>query len=980
MKNRSHRGAGNLVSSGRAGSVEKCFQTRERFGEKSWCGAWRLFPLFVVGLAALLGMAGCALTGKTNASATTPIITVTMTQIPPAYLNVQNAVPLSASVSDDPANAGVDWVALCGSAPLCGSFSPAHTVSGGTTIFTAPSEVPTHSTVTVTALSTTNHGVQLASSVTIISGVTSVNITQLPPASLPAGVTITLAATVAGDPSNLGVDWKATCGTSGVLRTPVDCTPPGFHSQPGASILFAVPSQLQVSNIVGSTVILTAYATADHNFSATALFAVTPGPTISLTQVPPSTMLTNATANLAAVVVNDTTNSGVTWSLGCTEAPCGSISPSHAASGQTVTYTAPPTVSTSNVVVITATSTAVGPAVSTTASVTIVAPVSVKITQGVPTSSIVQGTTAPLIATVSNDPASGGVDWTVSCGSAGACGSFSPTHTVSGVPTTFTAPSAVPSGNTVTITATSTTDPSRSDKETVTVTAGAPPNSLLLGKFVILLTSKNSRNGPYALGGVISGDGIGNITNGAVDLVDASGNASPAAVVSISPSTYSIGLDGRGQIQLLINTGALQGSFGVNGSGAITLSVVFVTPQHALLRETDSFGSATGTLDLQNATDFTSFESGSWHNGIYSLELSGTEASSPYFGYAVASAVTLDFSTSSYSYIADQSDKGKITSIPFTVAPRSFTTSRDQNGQLSFINPINLGLPTQFNLDAWLIDANHFVVTDWRDSFSGTPNIIVGGYLTLQPSSPSISGTYAFTEAGATSSAQPQVAGGILACGSTGTLEVTPLNGTALSNQPITDTCTAPANGRGIIAISGASTAGINQFAAYPTLDQGLYLIELDGGAAGNSGPSGAGVALQQTLSTPISNSALVGNYASSFHADTALGPQDFSARIVSDGISTLSGVADVDFFNTTAAPPIGTPSLNAALAGSFTAGADGRFPMTLTIVPATGQPTPEFTTLHSACYIVDANMCLLLGMDITAPGTGLLRLQNTGL
>ena len=978
MKNRSHRSAGNLVSSGRAGSVEKCFQTRERFGEKSSCGTWRLFPLFVVGLAALVGMSGCALTGNTKASTTTPIITVAMTQTPPTYLNVKNAVPLSATVSDDPADAGVDWVALCGSAPLCGSFSPAHTASGGTTMFTAPSEVPTHSTVTVTVLSTTNHGVQSAAFVTITSGVKSVSITNAPPAALPAGVTINLAATVAGDPSNLGVDWKATCGTSGVLRTPVDCTPPDLHSQPGASIQFAVPSPQQIANIIGSTVILTAYATADHNFSATASFTVTPGPTISLTQVPPSTMLTNATANVAAVVANDTTNSGVTWNLGCTTAPCGSISASTSASGQTVTYTAPATVSGSNVVVISAFPTAVGNSVIAKASVTIVAPVSVKITQGVPTSSIVQGTTAPLIATVSNDPASGGVDWTVSCGSAGACGSFSPAHTASGVATTFTAPSAVPSANNVTITATSTTDPSKSDKQIVTVTAGAPPDSLLRGQFVILLTSKNSRNGPYALGGVITGDGVGNILSGAVDLVDASGNASPA--VSLSPSTYSIGLDGRGQIQLLISPNSPIVNFGVNGSGAITLSVVFVTPQHALLRETDSFGSATGTLDLQNATDFASFEKGSWHNGIYSLELSGTEASSPYLGYSVASAVTLDFSTSSYSYIADQSDKGKITSIPFTVARRSFATQRDQNGQLTFINPINLGLPTQFNLDAWLIDANHFVVTDWRDSFSGTPNIIVGGYLTAQPSSPSISGTYAFTEAGATSSTLPQVAGGILPCGSTGTLEVTPLNGTALSNQPITGTCTAPANGRGIIAISGASTAGINQFAAYPTLDQGLYLIELDGGAAGSSGPSGAGVALQQTLSTPISNSALVGNYASSFHADTPLGPQDFSARIVSDGISTLSGVADVGFFNTTAVPPIGTPSLNATLAGSFTAGADGRFPMTLTIVPATGQPTPEFTTLHSACYFVDANMCLLLGLDITAPGTGLLRLQNTGL
>jgi hypothetical protein len=221
-----------------------------------------------------------------------------------------------------------------------------------------------------------------------------------------------------------------------------------------------------------------------------------------------------------------------------------------------------------------------------------------------------------------------------------------------------------------------------------------------------------------------------------------------------------------------------------------------------------------------------------------------------------------------------------------------------------------------------------------------------------------------------------QVAGGILTCGSTGTLDA-PLGGTASSNQPISDTCTAPANGRGLITIFGASTAEISQFAAYPTLDQGLDLIELDGGLAGTPG---VGVALQQNLSAPISNSALSGKYASNFLATTALGAQNFAAQIISDGVSALSGAADVNSFNSVVAPPLGTPTLGATLAGSFTAGTDGRFPLTLTIEPATGQPTPEFTTLHSVCYIVDANTCLLLGLDTTAPGTGLLRIQNTGL
>ena len=986
MKNQLYGSQGNFVSFGRIGSVEQIYRLFKGQFCLSLCPA--CVP-FLVGLAALVGMTGCGIAGsQVSPSSQTPIISVAITQPPPITLIVGSSVQVSAAVSNDSANAGVDWVATCASPPQCGSFSPSHTASGGTTTFTAPSAVPANSTISVTALSATDRSKAFAAPVTIISLVTGVTLIQPPPASLPSGATITLAATVTGDPANLGVDWKVTCGiTVGLQRNPVDCTPPNPHSDAGGSTPFSVPGPLQIPNIVGSTITFTAFATADHKFSASTLSMVTVPITINLTQTPPSMMLPNATAPVTAVVANDTTNAGVNWSVTCSNAlntSCGSVLPAHTASGETATFTAPPTVPNGNPPVVTITATGAFGA-SATATVTIVAPISVKITQGVPNGSIVQNTSAPLVANVSNDTASGGVDWTVTCGSAGACGSFSPTHTASGVPTTFTAPSAVPAGNTVTITATSTSDPTKNDTEIVTVTATAPPSSLLLGQFVIQLAAKNSGNGPYALGGVISGDGIGNITSGAFDLADASGNASGSVRV-ISPSTYSIGSDGRGQIALQFNTNPLGISFGV--SGAITLSVVFATPQHALLSEIDSFGSGTGTLDLQNATDLASFVNGTGLNGIYSLKLSGVEAAAPNPGYFVAGAVLIQSSTGSYTetaYVTDQSDNGVITSVQ---SPIPFSHSGQagggllNSGELPLFS-VDLGLPTQFNLDVWLIDANHFAITDWRDSANGTPPVIVAGYLTLQPSSPSVSGTYAFTEAGATTRttapAQPQAAGGILTCGSMGTLDVTPLNGTPASNLPISAACTAPANGRGVITISGAGSTGISQFAAYPTLDQGLYLIELDGGA-GTSGPSGAGVALQQTLPAPVPSSAFSGKYASNFLVSTALGTQNFAAQIISDGVSTLSGAADVNSFNATAAPPVGAPSSNAAVTGTFTVGVNGRFPLAITLTPAAGQPSPELGNINPACYIVDASTCLLLGLDATAPGTGILQLQNTGL
>jgi hypothetical protein len=137
---------------------------------------------------------------------------------------------------------------------------------------------------------------------------------------------------------------------------------------------------------------------------------------------------------------------------------------------------------------------------------------------------------------------------------------------------------------------------------------------------------------------------------------------------------------------------------------------------------------------------------------------------------------------------------------------------------------------------------------------------------------------------------------------------------------------------------------------------------------------------MPQTLTAPIAASAFSGNYASNFLTSTSQGSENLAGQIISDGTSTISGTADANSFNTTSAPPAGTASSGATLSGSFTTNADGRFPTTLTITPATGQPTPYITTVPALCYIVDANTCLLLGGDVTVPGTGILLLQNLGL
>ena len=100
-------------------------------------------------------------------------------------------------------------------------------------------------------------------------------------------------------------------------------------------------------------------------------------------------------------------------------------------------------------------------------------PIIVTFTDGFkPPPTMVVGTTAGIAATVTNGPLNGNnVGWTVTCGSAPQCGSFDPGSTPTTIPTTYTAPTIVPTGNTVTVTATSGVDSTKSVSATITACA-----------------------------------------------------------------------------------------------------------------------------------------------------------------------------------------------------------------------------------------------------------------------------------------------------------------------------------------------------------------------------------------------------------------------------------------------------------------------------------------------------------------------------
>jgi hypothetical protein len=94
-------------------------------------------------------------------------------------------------------------------------------------------------------------------------------------------------------------------------------------------------------------------------------------------------------------------------------------------------------------------------------------PISVAFAPAPPTS-MQTGASAQFRVVLNNDTSNAGVNWTVLCGSS-SCGSFDPALTTSGEATTYTAPSTVPAGGAVQVTATSVTDPTKAVSATIAI-------------------------------------------------------------------------------------------------------------------------------------------------------------------------------------------------------------------------------------------------------------------------------------------------------------------------------------------------------------------------------------------------------------------------------------------------------------------------------------------------------------------------------
>jgi hypothetical protein len=192
--------------------------------------------------------------------------------------------------------------------------------------------------------------------------------------------------------------------------------------------------------------------------------------TVSALSVP--TVLASTTQQFTATVGNDPTNGGVTWTVSCSPAPCGSVSPTSTASGVATTYTAPPPPPSDLTVNVTATSVT---DTTKSSSATVAVPAITVLAISPPSGIIPINATQQFTATVGKDASNQGLNWTLTqnrtvCSPG--CGTVSPASTASGAPTTFTGPATLPANTTVALNAIAAADTTKSSNATIALTSG----------------------------------------------------------------------------------------------------------------------------------------------------------------------------------------------------------------------------------------------------------------------------------------------------------------------------------------------------------------------------------------------------------------------------------------------------------------------------------------------------------------------------
>lgn len=595
-------------------------------------------------------------------------------------------------------------------------------------------------------------------------------------------------------------------------------------------------------------------------------------------------------------------------------------------------------------------------------------PFAIAITTASP-SSMEIGQTASIAATVSGDPSNAGVDW--SCNPAPSCGTFTPTHTASGATTTYQAPNTA---ETVTLTADATTKPTVNAAATVTINPIGATSSLN-GAYTFFANGWDSTTtaAPFpassVAGSVVIDGANGTITGGEEDFFDSTAASPITQDDPISPtgSSISLGSDGRGTLTLqLQHPNSL-------GHSTETFSIVLVNNKHLLITAFDGGATSAGSLDLQTSPASVPTNGNAFvlYDAADRVVLGGVLTSN---GSAITAGEGDD---NDFSLPAPSPGLTLSGSLSATDPAGRGTTT------ITFTDPSTKAAVASLECAYYVVGPEAFRLIEIDGSKFAAGSMYGQGNTSGAFSATSLGGSFAFVLSGQPIDAAFYGAAGEFATNSSptspaltsGVADVNMGDGAPLSAAPLAagSSYSLAADGYGSLTLSGTNTDGLAAF--------GVYMVDPVLNLADPNNTSGGGGALMLDMDlnslgigriVPQSTGAsFLGNYAfvqnGAYLTNTAEGDFDILGQVLSDGTSQLAGKADYNDVDGTGLNP------NIGLSGTFTPDAanPGRSTAQITL---SGQAAPSnLTTNNITMYQASSSLLFHVDMDSPSPGTGVI-------
>ncbi len=391
-----------------------------------------------------------------------PNVTIAWNPTPTSPVSEGAPSTLTVAVTNDVTNSGlVNWTISSG----CGSLSAAT----GASVNFISTPVAANCTATITATSAADLKPSVNTQITV--NATTVGITPNTTQSVNNSAQVPFTASIANDGSGAGISWSLTAGTG------CGANYGSLSANTGTSTTYTAPTEANLPT--ACTVMVKAYSTSDPTKSASdtvtanpiTLGALTATVGLSAQTLPATVGQSSGAITLYEVPSFDPNGAAdIAWSNSNTT--CGTLGASFVSgTNSEVVFTPAATVTASCQTTITATS-QLDTTKTITTTITVV-PLTVTITT--PSSSpttVQEGATQNLVATVLGDVQNKGVNWTIS--PASGCGSLPPTTTAaSGVAVIYTAPAPPVAACQVIATATSLSDNTKSASTTLNITPPA---------------------------------------------------------------------------------------------------------------------------------------------------------------------------------------------------------------------------------------------------------------------------------------------------------------------------------------------------------------------------------------------------------------------------------------------------------------------------------------------------------------------------